>query len=106
MAAQNLIEQHIFFVVPPGGTVDEDSIFANSLVRSFASNCAGSDIVTEYKPYRNWNGSAWTVSTLFDIFGYIQPAFQATVQSNIAALQASFPQYTITTEGTSSTFGF
>lgn len=105
MAVQNIVEQHIFFITNTG-QYDETSIMANSLIQSFANNAVGRALVFGYKSYSTWNGSTWNFNNLLDVFGYVSVAFQATIQANIPALQAAFPQYTITTEGINSAFGF
>lgn len=105
MAAQTLVEQSIVFISPTG-EIDQDAILANSLIQTFAANSAASDVIISNKSFLNWNGSTWTSNSLLEITGFVSTAFQATVQSNMATLQASFPQYTITTWGNSVSFGF
>jgi hypothetical protein len=106
MAAQSLVEQSLVFI-SANGQYDQDAIFASSLIQTLAVNSAGNDLLFSYEQFANWNSttSTWGYQSLFRIRCYVQPTFVATILSNIANLQAAFPQYTIITYGISVSFG-
>ena len=104
MPSQALVQQVLLFVSSTG-EYDEVGLFANNLIQQLAANSAGNALTGEVRQYRSWNGTAWTFSSYFEITCYVPASFQPTIQANIPALQAAFPQYNILTYGLSVTWG-
>lgn len=104
MATQALVEQTVLFISSIG-EYDENALYANSLVQSLAANSAATALVGSYQSYQTWNGSVWTAHTFYQIKCFVTAAFTATIQANIPALQAAFPNYTVITYGHPVTFG-
>lgn len=110
MAAQNVSEQHILFTVA-GMSVDTLSVLANTFIASLPSNSVNGKMNFLVKDYYSWDGtnlaqitSTSQVETL-DIWCYVTATFQQTIQQNIAALQAAFPSYVVSTYGVTTSFG-
>jgi hypothetical protein len=104
MAVQNLIEQHVVFIL--GSTaVDAVDILANPLIQSLANNSVSNDIVMSFETFFHWDGVTWTPTTFLDLWCFVSAAFQTTIQQNISTLQAAFPQYQISTWGSACAFG-
>ncbi len=105
MATQTIVEQTISFL-SSDNSFDVNAILANSLIKTLAANSLGGDLLTALKQYSHWDGSNWATNWLLEIRCYVTPAFQTTIQNNIATLQSAFPTYTIVTWGYSMTYGF
>ncbi len=106
MATQSIVEQTISFLSSNNEFNDIPSILDNSLIKSLATNSLGNDLLTAMKQYRHYDGANWTTFWLFELRCYVTPAFQTTIQQNLGALQAAFPQYQIVTWGYPVTWGF
>jgi len=106
VAVQPLIEQHIIFISATN-SFNPSAIYSNSLVQSLAANSIGNDLIEDVQNYAHWDtvNLVWSFNSFLEFKCYITAAFQATVQANIPALQAAFPQYTIVTWGNATSFG-
>lgn len=104
MAVLNLVEQAIIFI-SVDGIFDEAAIFSNALVQTLINNSAGQKVEYGYRHYADFVTGTLVYSSFFELRGFFLPAFQATIQQNIPALAAAFPQYTIVTSGAAVQFG-
>jgi hypothetical protein len=104
MAVQNLVEQHISFR-SSDGMIDQYTILSNTLIQSLFANALGNDLIQSLKQYSHFSNGVLAQSWEYELQGYFQPAFQATIQTNIPNLQAALPQYAIVTWGINVAFG-
>ncbi|SRR5258708_7653093 len=104
MATQALVEQHIIFV-SPSAVFDVNAILANSIIQALANNSLGKALISSFRSFNTWDGTNWLNQVFYEIIVYCQPTFQATIQSNIAALQTQLPGYSIFTWGHAVTWG-
>lgn len=106
MATQTLIEQHVIFI-STAQSLDVNAILQHTIIKQLAANCFGNTILGQFQltAYK-WDGTnILTGEACYDIKCLVTPAFQATIQANLANLRAAFPTLTVITYGQTVTYG-